>query len=52
MYAFIVTVSVVGLLQRILLNTITHIYIEQYDAMLHVNKNSNIKYNIIQVKLN
>ena len=31
MYAFIVTVTVVGLFQKILLNTIAHI-IEQYDT--------------------
>ena len=47
MYAFRVTVSAVGLFQKPLLNTITHM-----TQMLQVNKNSNINYNVIQVKLN
>ena len=50
MYAFRVTVTAVGLFQKILLNTRTYI-LNNMTQMLQVNKNSDIKYNIIQVKL-
>ena len=52
MYAFRVTVSAVGSLQGILLNTIAHNVLKNMTQMLQVNKNSNIKYNTKQVKLN
>ena len=46
MYAFRVTFSTVGLFQKILINTVAHM-----TQMLQVNDDSNIKYNIMQVKL-
>ena len=54
MYAFRVTASVVGLLQKIKIKfkrNRTYV-LNNMTQMLQVNKNSNIKYNIIQVKLN
>ena len=44
MYAFRVTVTVVALFQKILLNNRTYV-LNNMTQMLQVNKNSNIKYN-------
>ena len=50
-YTFRVTVIAIGLFQKIVLNTMTHV-LYNMTQILQVNKNSNIKYNMIQVKLN
>ena len=52
MYAFRVTASAVGLFQKILFKHSRTYVLNNMTQMLQVNKNSNIKYNIIQVKLN
>ena len=52
MYAFKVTVTAVRLFQK---NSFKHnrtYVLNNMTQMLQVNKNSNIKFNIIQVKLN
>ena len=52
MNAFRVTVTVVGLLKK---NSFKHnrtYFLKNMTQMLQVNKNSNFKYNLIQVKLN
>ena len=54
LYALRVTVTAVELFQKILLNTMAHrkYVLNNMTQKLQVNKNTNIKYNIIQVKLN
>ena len=50
MYLFRVTVSAVGLFQEIILNSLFRIYVlNNMTQMQQVNKNSNIKYDIIQI---
>ena len=52
MYAFSETATAVELFQKVILNTIVHYALNNMTQILQVNKNSNVKYNIIQVKLN
>ena len=52
MYAFRVTVTAVELLQKTLFKHNRTYVLNKKTQMLQVNKNSNIKYNMIQVKLN
>ena len=53
MYTLRVTVTAIGLFQKIILNTVAHRYLlKNMTQMLQVNKNSNIKYNKIQVRFN
>ena len=52
MYTFRVTVTAVGLFQKIVFKHYRTYVLNNMTQMLQVNKNSNIKYNMVQVKLN